>query len=169
MEANACEIWSREAGWSVEGASAGVVLDRAAAFSAATIDSGRDLGRSGPCDGGLLCHDRAGDFVVTALDGEDAKLVRFDSWSNTVSLVGEVERMEDRSIASAGGDVTVLVWVCRAAERAGIGEGSCMPWDVESLRRADGGGVLIGDDFWGDMDLARSGQRGSSCQHLFPN
>lgn len=29
-------------------------------------------------------------------------------------------------------------------------------WGVGSLRRAEGGGVLAGDDFWGEMDLARS-------------
>lgn len=150
MEANASEIWSREGAWSGEAASAGVLFDdRAAAFSAATIDSGRDLGRSGPWDGGLLCHDRAGVFVDRALDGEDEILVRFGSWSRTVSLIGEVGRAEDRSIVSAGGEVIVLVWSCRAAERAGIGEEtrSSVLWDVECLRREDGGGVFAGDDF----------------------
>lgn len=65
-----------------------------------------------------------------------------------------------------GGEVTVLVWFCRAAERAGIGEepkaSSSVPRDVESLRREDGGGVLAGDDFWGEMDLARS----TECNQL---
>jgi hypothetical protein len=84
-----------------------------------------------------------------ALDGEDDILVRFGSWSRTVSLIGEVGRAEDRSIFSVDGDVIVVVWFCRAAESPGIGEEvwSSVPWDVESLRREDGGGVLAGDDF----------------------
>lgn len=52
-------------------ASAGGVDDRTAAFSAATIDKGRDLG-PGPWDGGLRCHDRVGVRERPALFGGDA-------------------------------------------------------------------------------------------------
>lgn len=40
--------------------------------------------------------------------------------------------------------------------------GDSMGWDVDSLRRAEGGGVLAGDDFWGEMDLARSVRQGTN-------
>lgn len=35
-------------------------------------------------------------------------------------------------------------------------DGESATWGAASLRRAEGGGVLAGEDFWGEMDLARS-------------
>lgn len=76
--------------------------------------------------------------------------VRSRSSGLLVSLVGETPRSEDKSMGSADGDG--MVW--------GMGEdakaGDCAAWVVDSLRRAEGGGVLAGDDFWGEIDLARS-------------
>lgn len=162
LEANACEIWSREGAWLGEAASAGGVFDRAAAFSAATIDNGRDLGRSGPWDGGLRCHDKVGVLVGTPLDGGElyVALDRLGSRSRIVSFVGETERGEGRSIVSADNGGAAPTWFCSLAERSGIGDDASVGWDVESLWRADGGGVLAGDDFCGEMDRARS--RGKS-------
>lgn len=107
-----------------EGASAGGVFDRAAAFSAATIDKGRDLGRSGPWDGGLRCHDRVGVLAGTLLgDGEVYEaLDRLGSRSRTVSFVGETERGEGRSIASADNGGAAPTWFCSLAERSGMGD-----------------------------------------------
>lgn len=107
-----------------EAASAGGVFDRAAAFSAATIDNGRDLGRSGPWDGGLRCHDRVGVLVGTPLDGGELydALDRLGSRSRIVSFVGETERGEERSIASADDGGAAPIWFCSLAERSGIGE-----------------------------------------------
>lgn len=124
MEAKACEIWSREGVWVGEAASAGGVLDRAAAFSAATIDNGRDLGRSGPWDGGLRCHDRVGVLAGTPLDGGEVYevLERLGSKSRTVSFVGEAERGEGRSIASADDGGAAPIWFCSLAERSGMGD-----------------------------------------------
>lgn len=53
-----------------------------------------------------------------------------------------------------------IVWFCKANEKSGVGEearaGDSAAWGADSLRRAEGGGVLAGEDFWGEMDLARS-------------
>lgn len=145
---------------SAEGAGgAGGVEERTAAFSAATIDSGLDFGRSEACDVGLLCHERVGVRVGTpALGGGDVTEVldclRSNSKGNSFSLVGETE-----SIASAAGGA---IRSCSFAERSGIGEDAKLkgsPDCIVLLRFA--GGVLAGDDFWGDMDLARSGLKGN--------
>lgn len=69
--------------------------------------------------------------------------------------MGEAERLGERSIGSAVGEE--IMWFWRAAERSGMVEAVASSiWGVGSLRRAEGGGVLAGEDFCGEMDLARS-------------
>lgn len=106
--ASDCAIWSLEKFCSNPGdAMSGMVGDdRAAAFSAAIIDSGRLLERSEACDGGRLCHDRGDREGAMPLDGDvNVRLVRLmsESKGKSFSLVGEleVEYSRVRSIASA--------------------------------------------------------------------
>lgn len=75
----------------------------------------------------------------------------------SISLVGEGERADLRSIGSADGDG--IARDCRRGEKSGRGDGAdgaSSAGRFASKRRAEGGGVFAGDDFWGEMDLARS-------------
>lgn len=76
----------------------------------------------------------------------------------SISLVGEGERADLRSIGSADGDE--IVRDRRPGERSGLGDGADIGASSAcrfvSKRRAEGGGVFAGDDFWGEIDLARS-------------
>jgi hypothetical protein len=82
-----------------------------------------------------------------AMDGDGGTLVRFGSGSNgeSCSFVGELE-----------GSAAMLTGV---PGLAGIGDSRVVPSAAEGripTRWAAGGGVLAGDDFCGEMDLARS-------------
>ena len=46
-----------------------------------------------------------------------------------------------------------------------MGDDGSVGWGVESLWRADGGGVLAGDDFCGDIDRARSRRHKTNVNH----
>lgn len=60
----------------------GVALGDRAAFSVATIDSGRLRGRSGDCDVGLLCH-ASGVLLVDGIPAEgDITEVRFREFNS---------------------------------------------------------------------------------------
>lgn len=133
----------------------GVALGDRAAFSVATIDSGRLRGRSEDCEVGRLCHER-GEFFEggMALEGEaliEETLLRpaislSISMGAVYSLVGEVEVPMSR----------------RASESSRCGAGSILGdsvWDKElacSTATLDVVGVFEGEDLVGEMDLARS-------------
>jgi hypothetical protein len=81
--------------WSAAGEDSEATAEVLAAFSAATIDSGRLLGRSGDCEFGRLCHDSGEALAGGRLVEGDVKLACFDSGSKvkgeSFSLEGEVE------------------------------------------------------------------------------
>lgn len=138
--------------------SGAATLDVRAAFCVATIDSGLLLALSGDWDAGRLCQDRG---LVPGV--EDAALVGLERRSGAASssLVGDVEMLLiGLSMVSSGA--------------SGCGTGLSRTGEDVRLRRSAGRearcGVFAGDDFWGDMDLARSefegtrGQLGFSLQ-----
>ena len=140
-------------------AGSGVPGELRAAFSAATIDRGRLLGRSEDCEVGRLCHDRVDRAEGMPMEGEVMDmLVRLmsDSDGESFSLVGELEESVALSMFSAEGG---------AARGRGLpvlsrpGEARLVPSEAEGrmpTRWEEGDGVFAGDDFWGEIDLARS-------------
>lgn len=76
----------------------------------------------------------------------------------SISLVGEGERADFRSIGSADGET--IARDCRGVAKSCMGDeadiGASPAGRFKSKRRAEEGGVFAGDDFWGEMDLARS-------------
>lgn len=138
----------------------GLVVDLAA-FSAASMESGR---LRGPLeDVGLLCCQLRPLAVEELLVGEALPLGCLASLSNgdSFSLVGEEEKEPRAYMGSSSGSSLVL---CGLAGGSRMGEESKVrrsgAWVTG--RCADDGGVLTGEDFWGEMDLARSAKE--QCQ-----
>lgn len=133
-----------------------MALGDRAAFSAATIDRGRLRGRSDASEGGRRCCQLSGEFLEgIALDGE-AFIETGRSFSvreGPFSFVGEAETPVNRSIAS-------LIDVSRPTPKfvcgSIVGE---IVWDKllgSSVDCLVAVGVLAGEDFVGEIDLARS-------------
>lgn len=118
------------------------------AFWAATTLNGRP-----PRDLGRCCHDRVPDRARAA-----AGLVSVSS-GESFSLVGDVEfaivsagSSTSTSAAAAGGRVGSGVFSLDAAGDSSFNASE--RWMLRRLARGDG--VFAGDDFCGEMDLARS-------------
>lgn len=154
---------------SVAGADSAVVGAFRAAFSAATMDKGRLFGRSEACEVGRLCHERGDRADGMPIEGDAATLVRLISESNgeSFSLVGELDKSISPSIRSEVG----LAARCRGLPALSrLGDSRLVPSASDGrmpMRWAVGGGVFAGDDFCGEMDLARSAW--PDCQHFHPN
>lgn len=150
MLESAWDMRSLDCGSSATDAGSGVATpDVRAAFCVATIDSGLLLALSGDWDAGRLCQDSG-----LAPGVEDAALVGLERRSGAASssLVGDIER--------------VLIGLSMASSGASdCGTGLSRAGEDVRLRRSVGWGprcgVFAGDDFWGDMDLARSRDAGS--------
>lgn len=101
-----------------------------------------------PRDVGRLCHD-SGDARVEAL-------LRFasESMGDWFSLVGEVLAWADAMLSRSASEST------EASRECGWGDSSLRASEERCrLRRLERGeGVFAGEDFCGEMDLARSGR-----------
>lgn len=111
MDARDCAISSRENVGSGVDEGSGVPLGDRAAFSAATIESGRLRGRSGDWEFGRRCQE-SGEFLEgIALDGvtftetflmrSDSEMTRSPSEGAVFSFVGEFVAPVNLSIASS--------------------------------------------------------------------
>ena len=146
-------------------AGSGVALGDRAAFSVATIESGRLRGRSDDCELGRRCQER-GEFLDGGIAVECEAFIRFRSDTSfpcrpsngaEFSFVGDVEEpFHPSSIASS--------WV--ASRRDSGSWSGCIFGDPDCDRLPgcardilDAFGVVEGEDFVGDIDLARSEQR----------
>jgi hypothetical protein len=95
-------------------------------------------------------------------------LVRLVSESNgeSFSFVGELEK----SVAPSRASEAVSTVRCLGLPGLSrLGDSRLVPSEADGrmpTRWAVGGGVFAGDDFWGEMDLARSA--GMDCQHFHP-
>lgn len=119
------------------------------------------MGRSVVWDLGLLCQERGERDEGTALDGGAyGRLVRFASESKGLlfSLVGEVESSGALSIVVASASRTVRALGLPVAILSKEGEDRPIPSAAGArlMRFEVGEGVFTGDDFWGEIDLARS-------------
>lgn len=162
MEASDCAICSRESVGSVADAEtgSGVPLGERAAFSVATIESGRLRGRSEAWEFGRRCHERGEFREGNAFEGDDFMGdIRFEpdsansrSSSNGTwfSFVGELDSLS----------IALSIAESRRASKSPFASN----FGVEAADRAlpdatdarDMVGVFAGEDFVGDMDLARS-------------
>jgi hypothetical protein len=156
LDARDCAICSRESMGSDEGS--GVDLGDRAAFSTATIDNGLLLGRSDDCESGRLCQDRGEFREGIAADGEvleifriwsDSGETRSELYSNEFSFTGDefpINLSIVSSIATSRGRSAPI-------EGAVVGDTACANETREALEIV---GVPTGEDFVGDIDLARS-------------
>ena len=141
--------------------------ERAAAFSKATVERGRLLGRSEAWDGGRRCHERGERAAEPVAEGEVmVRLVRFwsESKGDSFSLVGESEYSFALSIESDA-------WPRRDRGLPGFsgpGENKPAPSMAEPspMRWAVGEGVFAGEDFCGEIDLARSAESGQKAAEV---
>jgi hypothetical protein len=144
---------SLEVGFSVLRLVSAWMFEERAAFSAATMDKGRLREGLDDCEFGRRCQlkplarepPRVGDPAPVVV------LLLSPSRGETFSLEGETGCAAWSSIDSAR--VTSLVGELAGAS---MGEESSLRCPELRLRLTDGGGVFAGDDFWGEMDLARS-------------
>lgn len=136
--------------------SEGVFVERAA-FSVANIESGRVRGPCCDC-GRLCCHDkpraveplRVGDVCPACLKSEA------ESRGASFSLVCEVEVISSARGRTGSTRGEEVVGGSSAGEESKL---SCS--EPRFSRWADeGGGVLAGEDFSGDIERARSVQNG---------
>jgi hypothetical protein len=127
-----------------------------AAFSVATIDSGRLRGRSEACEFGRRCHERGEFFEVgMALEGEALmEATRFNPAMSFSISIG--------AVFSFAGEVEVAI-IASSPEMSRRASESCcrgsILGDKELACRRDTldvFGVLEGDDLVGEIDLARS-------------
>ena len=93
-------------------------------------------------------------------------LVRLVSESNgeSFSFVGELEKSAAPSMASEAGSAVCCLGLPGLSR---LGDSRFVPSEADGrmpTRWAVGGGVFAGDDFWGEIDLARSA--GMDCQHF---
>lgn len=143
----------------------GVALGDRAAFSVATIDSGRLRGRSEDCEFGRRCHESV-EFLEGGMTLEGEAFMEETRFRPAISLsisigavfsfVGEIEVPVNRSIASSTNMSR------RTSESSCPGSGSILGDTVCdkvlacSADTLDVVGVFEGEDFVGEIDLARS-------------
>lgn len=159
FEARFCAIWSLEKVGSVADAGSGVARGDREAFSVATIERGRLRGRSDACELGRRCHERGerggivperGAFMPELRLSSVSDALRPFSYGSEFSLVGEsavslsiaLSWANSRSTVSAG-DNDCIVAADSASVSASVGLTVV--------------GEITGEDFVGDIDLARSG------------
>jgi hypothetical protein len=163
LDASDCEISSRESVGSAVDAGSGVALGDRAAFSAATIESGRLLGRSGDWEFGRRCQDSRESLEGIAFDGDaltEIFLIRSDSEITRSSSNGAVFSFVGEFVVPANLSISSPTAVSRRDSEAHSGliwgdKDWKMPlaWATE-IR--DTVGVFAGEDFVGEIDLARS-------------
>lgn len=155
MEARLCAICSLESVDSVVGDGSGVAREDRAAFSVATIERGRLCGRSEACEFGRRCQERGDRGGIAFVGLTFMPELRFSSVSDVLrplsngikfSLVGDNELPVSLSIASS-----------KANSRGGsdVSAGGAV-FSMSASASEILVGVDTGDDFVGDIDLARS-------------